>query len=147
MSAALFCDDPRDAIAWLCRAFGLQVRIIVDGPDDAVLHSELEYGEAVIMVAGVGASHAREGQTWRERLASPSMVGGKVTCNLAIYVDDVDAHCETARRAGAQIVSEPTTVDYGPDHWSDRNYAALDCEGHLWWFMQRLSTKGVPHGA
>jgi hypothetical protein len=24
--------------------------------------------------------------------------------------------------------------------WTDRSYGALDLEGHLWWFMQRLHT-------
>ena len=35
-----------------------------------------------------------------------------------------------ARACGAQIVQELETHDYGPDHWSDRSYGALDLEGH-----------------
>ena len=26
----------------------------------------------------------------------------------------------------------------GDDYWTDRSYGALDPEGHLWWFMQRI---------
>ena len=41
---------------------------------------------------------------------------------------------------GAKIVYEPTTTDYGDDYWADRGYAAVDPEGHLWWFLQRVKT-------
>ena len=60
------------------------------------------------------------------------------TQNMMIYVDDVEAHYLRAREAGAKIVSEPTTTDYGEDYWTDRGYEAEDCEGHHWWFCQRL---------
>ncbi len=57
---------------------------------------------------------------------------------MMIYVDDVDAHCERARAAGARIVSEPEVHDYGDDYWADRSYGCLDPEGHAWWITQRL---------
>ena len=149
ISVALFYDDPRRAIDWLCAAFGFEVRMLVEGQGGRVEHSELEFGDGLIMVAGADdASHAREhGQQWRDGIASPTALGGRFTANLCVYVDDVDAHCARARAAGAEICREPETTDYGPEHWSDRNYAAIDCGGHLWWFMQRLSTRGVPHAA
>ncbi len=28
--------------------------------------------------------------------------------------------------------------DYGADYWVGRSYAAVDMEGHLWWFTQRI---------
>ena len=55
-----------------------------------------------------------------------------------IFVDDVDAHCARAREAGARILIEPTTKDYGDDNGSNRGYLAEDPEGHGWFFMQRL---------
>jgi uncharacterized glyoxalase superfamily protein PhnB len=64
------------------------------------------------------------------------------TQSLCVYVDDVDAHCERARAAGAKIIREPKTTDYGDKYWTDRSYGAVDPEGHLWWFMQRLRTAG-----
>jgi uncharacterized glyoxalase superfamily protein PhnB len=36
------------------------------------------------------------------------------------------------------VVREPETSDYGEGFWADRTYGALDPEGHLWWFMQRV---------
>jgi uncharacterized glyoxalase superfamily protein PhnB len=49
------------------------------------------------------------------------------------YVDDVDAHFERAKAAGAEIVMEPTDQDYG-----DRRYDALDPEGQFWSFSTPL---------
>jgi uncharacterized glyoxalase superfamily protein PhnB len=58
-------------------------------------------------------------------------------------VDDVDAHAAQARRAGAKIIEEPTTTDYGEDYWADRGYRVEDPEGHQWWFMQRVRNAGT----
>ena len=55
-----------------------------------------------------------------------------------VFVDDVDAHCARARAAGARIADEPKVHDYGEDYWADRSYGAVDPEGHLWWFTQRV---------
>lgn len=145
ISPALFYADPRSAIDWLCEAFGFEVRLLVEGPGGRVEHSELECGGGVVMVAGFGPDYAKPGQAWRERLASPASLGGRMTQNLAMYVDDADAHCARARAAGAEISYEPTTTDYGEDYWSDRSYAAFDLEGHMWWFMERVKT-GVSKG-
>jgi uncharacterized glyoxalase superfamily protein PhnB len=60
-----------------------------------------------------------------------------------VYVDDAEAHCARARAAGAKIVEEPTTHDYGEEYWTDRGYEAEDLEGHHWWFYQRLRTPGA----
>jgi len=42
--------------------------------------------------------------------------------------------------AGAVIVSEPETHDYGPEYWADCGYECRDPGGHHWWFYQRLRT-------
>ena len=134
ISSALFYDDAARAIDWLCAAFGFSVKIRVTGPDGRIEHSELTYGEGLVMVGQVGGKAHADRPHWR----SPQSLGGATTQQLCIYVDDVDAHCAHARAAGAKITSEPSTVDYGADYWSDRNYEAEDPEGHRWWFMQRL---------
>lgn len=64
---------------------------------------------------------------------SPSSGGGMVTASLNIYVDDVDAHFEQAKAAGAEIASEPADQFYG-----DRTYTAVDPEGHRWSFSQHV---------
>jgi uncharacterized glyoxalase superfamily protein PhnB len=50
-----------------------------------------------------------------------------------VYVDDVDAHCETAKAAGAEILEPPADQPFG-----DRIYLARDLEGHEWYFAQHL---------
>lgn len=135
LSTALYCENARAAIAWLERAFGFERVIVVDAPDGSVLHSELRYGEALVMVAEGGAqTQARFGVP----PSSPRRVGGANTQSLFLYVDDVDAHHDRAKAAGAVIQMPLTDNDYGPAYWKDRSYGCTDPDGHLWWFSQRL---------
>ena len=121
------------AIDWLCRAFGFEVRLKVEGDDGAIVHSELCFGEGLMMISGTG-----DKEPWQQSYRSPKTLGGAVTQSLALFVDDVDAHHERAVAAGAKVMRELSTNDYGEDYWTDRSYGALDLEGHLWWFMQRM---------
>lgn len=139
ISIAIWYDDARAAIDWLCRAFGFEVRLIVEGDDGDIAHSEVTYGEGMVMV-GSAAGDSATGEKaakmpWRR---SPGQIGGGNTQNIMVYVDDVEAHCARAREAGAVITMEPETHDYGEDYWSDRGYECRDIGGHHWWFMQRL---------
>lgn len=134
ISTALYYDDGAAAIDWLCRAFGFELRLKVEGDGGRIEHSELVYGEGVIMAGDVSPSK-QEKFPYRR---SPSQVGGANTQNLMVYVDDVEAHCRQARAAGAKIVSEPKTTDYGEEYWEDRGYEAEDIGGHHWWFYQRM---------
>lgn len=134
ISSALWYDEPRAAIDWLCKAFGFEVRLLVEGENGRVEHSELEYGDGLIMV---GPPKPEKFPNTK----SPTQAGGN-TQVLMVHVDDVEAHCQRAREAGATIVSEPTTQDYGDDYWADRMYEARDLGGHHWWFAERLRTGG-----
>lgn len=135
LSTAVVCRDALAHIDWLCRAFGFERRLVVPGEDGQVEHSELGFAEALVMVSQERpAKDARFGTPMR----SPLSAGGVNTQSIMLYVDDVDAHCATARAAGARITSEPALHDYGPDHWADRSYGAVDPEGHHWWFAERV---------
>lgn len=123
-ASVVFYDDARAAIGWLERAFGFVPRIVVDGPDGAVVHSELVCGEALIQVASAGGMAGS---------VSPRKINGAYTQSLYVFVPDVDAHYESARAAGAEIVRDLETQHYG-----DRTYGCLDCEGHPWFFGQRV---------
>ena len=49
---AVFYDDARAAIDWLCTSFGFGVRIKVEGDDGTIEHSELELpNDGLIMVS------------------------------------------------------------------------------------------------
>jgi len=120
-------------IDWLCDAFGFGVRLKIEGDNDRIEHSELTFGEGLIMVG----SERRGEPKFGTQMISPMTAAGN-TQSMMVFVDDVDAHCAHARSKGARIVDEPTVHDYGEDYWTDRSYGALDPEGHLWWFTQRL---------
>ncbi len=131
ISSSLAYQDPVRAIDWLVAAFGFTVRMKVPDETGGIMHSELTFGEAVVMVAGE-RSH---GQTSSR---SPKSLNGATTQALFIYVDDIEAHHARALAAGARVERELVDSDYGPEYWTDRGYAVLDPEGHSWHFAQRI---------
>ena len=137
ISSGIFYVDAAAAIDFLVAAFGFAVRVRIDGDNNTIEHSELTFGDdGLIMVSSIGPRHPTK--------TSPQRLGRMTTQAMSVFVDDVDAHCAHARAAGAVIVSEPKTTDYGEGYWVDRTYECTDREGHAWWFMQRLSTSSAP---
>jgi uncharacterized glyoxalase superfamily protein PhnB len=135
ISSAVFYEDPGVAIDWLCRTFGFEVRLKIQGESGEIVHSELTFGEGLIMV---GTAGGRTERTIPVPSRSPRAIDGGNTQCLCVFVDDVDAHCADARAAGAEILEEPETHDHGEPYWADRTYRARDLEGHQWWFMERV---------
>lgn len=97
------------AIDWLTRAFGFERHAVYEEPDGTIAHAELRLGSGIIM------------------LGSPPE--DELGFCLYVYVEDVDAHCERAKAAGAEIVRPPRDTEYG-----SREYGVRDHEGHLWFF-------------
>jgi uncharacterized glyoxalase superfamily protein PhnB len=135
LSSAVVYQDAATAIDWLCAAFGFEIRLKIEGSNGRIEHSELTYGEGLIMVAQEALQAERP---WKRVLRSPKSLNGDTTQSIMMFVDDAEAHCAHARAHGARIVEEPATHDYGADYWADRSYGAVDPEGHLWWITQRL---------
>jgi uncharacterized glyoxalase superfamily protein PhnB len=124
VSVGLCYRDPKAALVWLEAAFGFEPTMVILAPDGALAHSEMRFGDGMIMV----------GAEWSELHRSPASIGGKNTQSAHIQLEaDIDAHCERARNAGAVIQQEPETQFYG-----DRTYRALDPEGHIWTFGQTV---------
>ena len=71
-------------------------------------------------------------------LATPRTLGASSGGNV-VHVDDVDAHFERARAAGATILSEPTDKEYG-----QREYGVADPDGHKWWFATPTAPSATP---
>ena len=113
-------DDAPAALEFLTKAFGLEERYRLEMDDGRIGHAELEYGGQV--VAMLASTYPEMG------FASPRSLPG-VPGQIHFYVDDVDAHCERARAAGATIAAEPEDQFYG-----HRIYRAVDPEGHRWTF-------------
>ena len=115
--------DSRAALDWLCRAFGFERHLVVEGEDGAIEHAQLTFGHGMVMLG-----QARDGDH-DARMVSPGEVGGRQTQCPYLIVADVDAHHARAAAAGAEVVMEPEDQPYG-----GRLYCVLDPEGHLWNF-------------
>ncbi len=121
-SSALSYVDPKAAYVWLERAFGFEPVMVLLDAQDNLLHSEMKFGEAIVMI----------GSEWDDDHRSPTSVDGKNTQTVQVQLErgeDIDAHCARARQAGADILQEPALQFYG-----DRAYRARDPEGHVWTF-------------
>lgn len=136
LSASVFYADAPKAIDWLCAAFGFGLRLKVEGEPGQIIHSELTYGDAVVMVCTAG--RPRPDHPLFPPSSAPAGIGGVNTQAIMLYVDDAEAHHAHAKAAGATIVGTPEVHDYGPEYWADRTYGALDPEGHMWWFCERV---------
>ena len=89
IASALCYQDAARAIGWLCDAFGFEVRLKVEGANGRIEHSELTYGEGLIMVSQEDLTSDR---SIKRVLRSPRSLDGCGTQSLMFYVDDVDAH-------------------------------------------------------
>ena len=121
-SSAVSYVDPNAAFLWLENAFGFEPLMVILDANEKIAHSEMIYGGSVVMVGG----------EWSENYRSPKSLGGKNTQSVHVQLergDDIDAHCQRARAAGAEILQSPETQFYG-----DRTYRARDPEGHIWTF-------------
>ena len=98
--------------------------MVVSDTDGKLVHAEMRFGDGYIIVDS----------EWADHVASPASVGGKNTQSVCVRLKDgLDAHCERARAAGAEIVEAPADHFYG-----ERQYRARDPEGHVWTFTQTL---------
>ena len=119
-------DDLPEAVESLCRAFGFHERVedrLQDPDADGFTATWVEIGDTTLML----------GRTGDHGLASPTSLSGS-SAMIVVTVADVDAHCEAARAAGADVVTDLHTVP-----WGFRRYEALDLEGHRWHFMEHVA--------
>jgi PhnB protein len=117
----LLYEDVAGALEWLSRAFGFQETLRFTADDGTVNHAEMKVGDGAIMMGDPGPDYRNPRRS------------GALGAQVHVYVDDVDAHYERAKEAGADIRMEPTDEPYG-----DRRYDAYDVEGQLWSFATRL---------
>jgi uncharacterized glyoxalase superfamily protein PhnB len=132
VSPMLSYEDIGAAMDWLCRAFGFTESERYTDDDGTVVHGEITYGGGTVLLGTPSPAYQgprRHQETCAAARAwsdNPHVVNG-----VHVYVEDVDAHCATARAAGARILRGPE--DAGPG----RLYTAADPEGQRWMFLQR----------
>ncbi|WP_049568172.1 VOC family protein [Nonomuraea sp. SBT364] len=100
-------QDCEAGIDFLIRAFGFTVHELSKDDRGAVEHAELLVGDDLVMVG-------------------PGVTGGP---GVYVAVDDVDAHHDRARAAGAEITMGLTDQPYG-----SREYGCKDPQGNTWYF-------------
>ena len=120
--------DAGAAIDFLTHAFGFEETFRMEMPSGSIGHAELRYREVTIYLASEFPEMG---------LQSPLHLNGWHG-QLFIEVDDVDAHYERARDAGATIAAPPRDQDHG-----ERIYRASDPEGHRWLFGAPIEGAGA----
>ncbi len=122
----LLYADVDAALAFLGRAFGFEEVLRYTGADGRVSHAEARLGDDHVYLGDPTSA----GSEYR----NPAALGAATVLISVDGVDDVDALCERARAAGAQISEEPADQAYG-----QRRFAATDPEGHKWFFAQTIA--------
>lgn len=115
--------DVDAAIAFLCSAFGFELRSAETGPDGRTIYAELSFGSTIIMIGAVS------GFDMDRFMAQPGDIGGAETQCCYYVVEDIDAQYARARNAGCRIVIDMQTRRNGA-----RAFTCRDHEGHLWCF-------------
>jgi uncharacterized glyoxalase superfamily protein PhnB len=118
----LLYEDGAAAIEFLTAAFGFEEAMRMTDDEGRVNHAELRLGDDSVMLGYPGDDYK-----------NPKKANHRSGL-VHVYVDDVDAHFERAKAAGAEIIMEPTDQEYG-----DRRYDAYDLEGQFWSFSTPLS--------
>ncbi|CAN7186616.1 VOC family protein [Caulobacter sp. LjRoot300] len=118
LTSALCYRDPKAALKFLEAAFGFDLAMLIEDNDGNLAHAEMSFGDGLVMI----------GNEWTAQHKSPVSIDGFNTQSVHIHLEgDIDAHCERARAAGAEILMEPADQFYG-----DRTYRCRDPEGHFW---------------
>jgi uncharacterized glyoxalase superfamily protein PhnB len=121
----LLYEDGEAAIEFVTRAFGFREVERATGAAGG-LHAELATGsDDGRIYLGQPPSGFR----------NPATVGR--TSLVYVIVEDVDAHCERTRAAGARIVEELNDLPHG-----HRRYGCADPQGHEWYFAQLIDQGG-----
>jgi uncharacterized glyoxalase superfamily protein PhnB len=116
----LVYEDVERALEFLTRAFGFKERLRAEY-GGAITHAQMDVGECAIMMG-------KQGGPFRVPADSST-----VSQYATVHVDNVDAHCATAKAAGATIVKQPQDMPFGV-----RQYTAKDIGGHWWTFSQNI---------
>ena len=128
----VFYRDPMAALRWLERAFGFETTLLVTDEAGCVGHAEVSFGEGRI---GIAAEFTAPDLLGPAEMKSPASLGGCGTQFIRVELaSGIDEHCARAEAAGARITQRPADQFYGA-----RVYRALDLEGHVWNFDQKIA--------
>jgi uncharacterized glyoxalase superfamily protein PhnB len=115
-------EDVGEALTWLAATFGFTEHYRYGDPGGPIPGAQMRLGRAVIMLHNV-----------RPGSATPRQIGHS-TQSITVFVDNVDAHFEHTKSAGAKIVEDLHETIYG-----ERQYGVEDFAGHHWLFSQHAT--------
>jgi uncharacterized glyoxalase superfamily protein PhnB len=113
--------DANKAIDWLKQALGFTEKAVYRNASGAVEHAELLLGNGMVMIGTFGL--IPETAHW---FVQPGSLGG-VTASVYLIVPDCEPVYALARAAGAEILQELETKEYG-----GKAFIVRDLEGQIW---------------
>lgn len=120
----LVCAPADAAIEFYVDVFGAQVVSRMDGPQNTVLHAELQFASGRLQLGDPSQEYG---------LVAPDSAPDRTSSSTCIYVPDVDAVFARAVERGAVVREAPTTFVTG-----DRYGSVYDPFGHRWAIMTRV---------
>jgi PhnB protein len=121
----LVCSPAAEAIRFYEEVFGATVVGRMDGPDDTVMHAELDFGDGRLQLSDPNDAYG---------LVPPGgRAADRVSGSTCIYVADVDDVFAKAVERGATVREKPATFVTG-----DRFASIYDPFGHRWAVMTRV---------
>ncbi|MBS1261575.1 MAG: hypothetical protein MAG453_00902 [Calditrichaeota bacterium] len=125
VSPHLVVRGAKEAIEYYREAFGADVIESSTTPDgNLILNAVLRIGDANLMIA--------DEMPMMEYWVSPAQLNG-TTVGIHLFVDNVDAWFERAKRAGIDVKMEPQDM-----FWGDRYCQFFDKYGHAWSIATRV---------
>ena len=117
ISAMLTVVDVEKTYEFCQKAFGLEGRGVMRGPDGKPIHAELKLRDSVLMLGPEVPS--------RQHYSAKTL--GNTPTTLYLLVEDVDKVAVQAANAGATLLRPPTDM-----FWGDRTAMLVDSEGNKW---------------
>ncbi len=118
LTPALIVRDVAEAIEFYKRAFGAKKRRVFHGPDESIVHAEIQIGDSIMMLSP---------EFPEMNVFSPQSSGGGISVSMYVYVEDVDAVFKKAVSAGATVM-----MPLEDAFWGDRAGGLVDPFGHRW---------------
>ena len=130
LTPSLAYRDPEAAMEWLQRVFGCEVATLLTDKDGKIAHLVMSFRGQPF---GVMREWESEELIGPAKMRSPSSLEGRGSAFMRVSITDLPAHYEHAKAEGARITQGPTLQFYG-----DQTYRALDLEGHVWNFQEKV---------
>ena len=126
----LVVQDALKARDFYAAAFGFTPDVLVPGEDGKPMHVGMNYeGKSIVMFSPEGVGPSEKARAMR----APASSGHAACFSLYVYCADVDALTDCARKAGAEVVSEPEEM-----FWGDRIAQFRDPGGYEWTFATKV---------